>query len=77
MTCPTSARYFGDFDDPNSEVSRVSSDRGGQDLFAELGYKPVNKYLSPRDKVQVSQHEIREPNLVTKVKDWVNKVVEL
>ena len=77
MTCPTTARYFGDFDDPNSEVSIVSKEREGQELFSELGYKPVNKYLSPRKKVEIEQHEIVEPDLVRKVKDWVNKVVEL
>ena len=37
----------------------------------------VNKYLSPRKKVEIEQHEIVEPDLVRKVKDWVNKVVEL
>ena len=77
MTCPTTARYFGDFDDPNSEVSIVSKEREGQELFSELGYKPVNKYLSPRKKVEIEQHEVVEPDLVRKVKDWVNKVVEL
>jgi len=46
-------------------------------IFAELGYKPVNKYLSPRKKVEIEKHEICEPDLVRKVKDWVNKVVEL
>ena len=77
MTCPTTARYFGDFDDPNSEVSIVSKEREGQELFSELGYKPVNKYLSPRKKVEIEQHEVVEPDLVRKVKDWVNKVVVL
>ena len=38
MTCPTTARYFGDFDDhSNSEVSIVSKEREGK-LFSELGY---------------------------------------
>jgi len=77
MTCPTTARYFGDFDDPNSDVSIASSKRDGQELFPELGYKPVNQYLSPRKKVEIKQHEVSEPDLVRKVKDWVNKVVEL
>ena len=77
MTCPTTARYFGDFDDPFSDVSIASKKREGQELFPELGYKPVNQYLSPRNKVEINQHEVNEPNLVRKVKDWVNKVVEL
>ena len=69
--------YFCEFDDPNSEVSIVSKEREGQELFSELGYKQVNKYLSPRKKVEIEQHEVVEPDLVRKVKDWVNKVVEL
>jgi Fe-S-cluster-containing dehydrogenase component len=47
--CPTSARHFGDLGDPESEVSRLIAERGGRDLMPELGYRPVNKYLPPRD----------------------------
>jgi hypothetical protein len=39
---------FGDFDDPASEVSRVTAERGGFGLLPELGYAPVNRYLPPR-----------------------------
>ena len=46
--CPTGARAFGDLGDPDSAVSRQVADRGGFDLLAEFGYKPVNKYLPPR-----------------------------
>jgi Fe-S-cluster-containing dehydrogenase component len=48
MVCPTSARHFGDFGDPNSAVSQMAAARGGKDLMPELGYRPVNKYLPPR-----------------------------
>ena len=47
-TCPAGARHFGDFNDPNSEVSVLVKDRQGYDLLPELGYKPTNKYLPPR-----------------------------
>lgn len=47
-TCPASARHFGDLDDPNSAVSRLVAERGGFDLMAEMGYRPVSKYLPPR-----------------------------
>ena len=47
-TCPTSARHFGDFGDPNSDVSIMVAERGGFDLLPEQGTKPVNKYLPPR-----------------------------
>jgi Fe-S-cluster-containing dehydrogenase component len=46
--CPASARHFGDLGDPQSEVSKLVKDREGFDLLAEMGYKPVNKYLPPR-----------------------------
>jgi hypothetical protein len=41
---------FGDFDDPKSEVSRVTAERGGFGLLPELGYAPVNRYLPPRQR---------------------------
>jgi len=46
--CPTGARHFGDLADPESTVSQLVVERGGFDLLAEIGYKPVNKYLPPR-----------------------------
>jgi Fe-S-cluster-containing dehydrogenase component len=47
-TCPTSARHFGDFGDPNSDVSKMVAERSGYDLLPEQETKPVNKYLPPR-----------------------------
>lgn len=49
-SCPTGARHFGDFADPDSAVSRLSAARGGVALMPELGYEPVNRYLPPRDR---------------------------
>jgi Fe-S-cluster-containing dehydrogenase component len=46
--CPTGARHFGDYADPDSNVSRIARERGGYDLLPGIGYKPVNKYLPPR-----------------------------
>lgn len=48
LACPTHARKFGDFDDPQSAVSRAVEERGGVPLLPELGYRPVNRYLPPR-----------------------------
>ncbi|MCB1506538.1 MAG: 4Fe-4S dicluster domain-containing protein [Hyphomicrobiaceae bacterium] len=46
--CPTGARHFGDFADPESIVSRISAEREGYALLPEMGFKPVNRYLPPR-----------------------------
>ena len=48
--CPTSARHFGDLADPNSAVSQLVEAREGVALMPELGYKPVNRYLPPRER---------------------------
>ena len=47
-TCPSQARHFGDFNDPDSSVSRLTRERGGFDLMPESGYRPTSKYLPPR-----------------------------
>lgn len=48
--CPTGARHFGDLGDPESAVSGLVRARGGFDLMPGLGYRPVNKYLPPRER---------------------------
>jgi hypothetical protein len=52
-TCPTGARHFGDFADPDSHVSRLSAERGGMALMPEQGTAPVNRYLPPRPKGEI------------------------
>ena len=49
-TCPAKARHFGDFADPQSDVSLLVAERGGYDLMPEMATSPVNKYLPPRPK---------------------------
>ena len=76
LTCPAHARFFGDYDDPDSEVSRLARERDGKALMPELGYKPTNMYLPPRAPAQVRSHEAQpKVSLVDKVKDWVNRSV--
>ncbi len=53
-TCPAGARHFGDFADPESNVSILSAERGGFALMAEQGTNPVNRYLPPRPKADIS-----------------------
>ena len=55
LACPTHARHFGDFADPDSKVSKLSAARGGFELLPMLGYKPVNTYLPPREPPPVSE----------------------
>jgi len=45
--CMTRARTFGDLDDPASEVSKLLRDRGGTQLYPELGTDPSIYYLPP------------------------------
>jgi len=46
QTCIGKARYFGDLDDPDSEVSRLIRYRHGSRLLSELGTRPSVYYLS-------------------------------
>lgn len=50
-SCPVGARHYGDLGDPASEVSMLVAERQGADLMPELGYRPTNKYLPPRERL--------------------------
>ena len=43
--CPARVRYFGDFDDPNSEVSKLIREREYMQLLPDRGTKPSVYYL--------------------------------
>lgn len=45
ITCPTHCRIFGDLDDPQSEVSRLSRQRNAVALRADAGTDPSVRYL--------------------------------
>lgn len=45
ITCPSKARYFGDFDDPSSEVSRLLRARMWRQLKPESGTDPTVYYI--------------------------------
>ncbi|MEM3404640.1 MAG: 4Fe-4S dicluster domain-containing protein [Nitrososphaeria archaeon] len=47
VDCPSKARYFGDLDDPTSEVSQLIRKYGGFRLLKEIGTNPSVYYLPP------------------------------
>lgn len=80
-TCPAEARHFGDFADPNSNVSLMTLERGGFDLMPEMDTKPVNKYLPPREKAEhsASAKELA-PAFAPKAEEgllgWIDRALE-
>ncbi len=81
--CPTGARHFGDFADPESNVSKLIAERGGRQLMPELGYNPVNRYLPPRERRNSSfeQPKAAQPapkrtgSALEKFFDWADKAL--
>lgn len=43
--CPARARFWGDLNDPDSDVSKLVSERNASMLNAEAGTEPFNRYL--------------------------------
>ena len=44
-SCSAGARFYGDLDDPNSEVSKLLASREYTQLHTEFGTKPSVYYL--------------------------------
>jgi Fe-S-cluster-containing dehydrogenase component len=77
LACPTKARHFGDLGDPDSKVSQLVAERGGQPLMPELGYGPVNSYLPPRRRVDTQPVEDAPTPMDIKnpVLRWMDRVL--
>lgn len=75
ITCPANARHFGDFDDPDSKVSKMTRERNGYSLMPEMGYNPTNQYLPPRLTRPVPTDDVKKTSLISSVKEWTNKAI--
>lgn len=78
--CPTGARSFGDLGDPQSEVSKLVTNRDGFDLMPEQGCKPVNKYLPARKRISnanTTDKSLRPKvsNAAEAVLKWIDKTL--
>lgn len=78
-TCPSKARHFGDFNDPNSDVSKLTRERGGFDLMPSTGYRPTSKYLPPRQNKSQAAPAPAQPAAPAEAAGgflrWVDKVL--
>ncbi len=75
-SCPTGARHFGDLGDPASPVSQLVAERGGVDLMPELGYRPTNKYLPPRErKASAPAPALTATDGVGGLLGWVDRIL--
>ncbi|WP_284126108.1 4Fe-4S dicluster domain-containing protein [Parerythrobacter aestuarii] len=82
-TCPAGARHFGDFADPESDVSKLVAERGGYGLMPEQGTMPTNKYLPPRPRQRGDDE--KAPRMLTDsdqatdsaglIARWVDKIL--
>ena len=76
--CPASARHFGDLGDDDSAVSRMVAERDGVDLMPEMGYRPVNKYLPPRNRQATwpeAHKETVEAKSAPPMLRWIDQVL--
>jgi sulfite dehydrogenase (quinone) subunit SoeB len=77
LACPTHARHFGDYDNPQSNVSRLAASRGRQSMLDELGYMPANAYLSPRKPVEIESALPVRAGLSEKARAFINRLIQL
>jgi Fe-S-cluster-containing dehydrogenase component len=79
QACPTKARHFGDLGDVHSKVSQLVAARGGTELLPELGYRPVNRYLPPRERrgaeADAMAGETLERDALPPVLRWLDRML--
>ena len=57
VSCPARARFFGDLNDPESQVSQLIAERSGYQLLPEVGTRPQVYFLPPRRKGFASESD--------------------
>lgn len=62
QSCPTGAISFGDFNDPNSEVSRLYREDRGYHALEEVKTLPNVKYLALIRNRSEEEHKAKRPN---------------
>jgi len=77
LACPAHARAFGDFDDPESDVSKKVRERGGYGMLPELGYGPINRYLPPRKPpvVEAAAEPAPETGLLERLRSLATELI--
>ena len=79
LTCPAGARHFGDFADPESDVSRLVRERGGFAVMEEMGTAPTARYLPPRSRpwqtVQLPEDGGEASGTAGRFLAWVDRVL--
>ena len=76
--CPTTARFFGDFNDPDSQVSQLKATHDGYELLPEMGLRATNTYLALRPNRSAQQSGAAAPALETAgggFLAWVDRVL--